>query len=301
MTAAPHRAGSPPPKQVTLVTPENASLSFNLAPLASRILALLLDLLIIYGSLLLMFLLMILIFPLAGSETSSLLYALLNLVAFLVRNFYFIFTELQWRGQTVGKRAMKLRIIASDGGPLTAGMIFARNLTREIEVFLPIQLMLMAQSFLGLDSTALGIVTVLWLLTVTLIPFFNKRHARLGDYVAGTLVVAAPEATLHGDLAAATVSSDAAEAPDYQFTTEQLDVYGIHELQVLEEVLRRPSRELDPKLLDVICEKVKSKIKWPKDEWKVNPETFLRAFYTAQRRRLEKEMLFGRRKERKSR
>ena len=88
---------------------------------------------------------------------------------------------------------------------------------------------------------------------------------------------------------------------EYTFTPEQLDVYGIRELQVLEDVLRRPPSDQRDELLRMICDKVKHKIDWDRDRWNVHPQRFLQAFYAAQRRRLEKGMLLGKRRERKVR
>ena len=45
-------------------------------------------------------------------------------ISFFLRNFYFVYTELHWGGQTLGKRWLKLRVISRDGGPLTAEAIF---------------------------------------------------------------------------------------------------------------------------------------------------------------------------------
>ena len=39
---------------------------------------------------------------------------------------------------TIGKRTAGIRVIARDGGPLGAGAVFARNLTRDLEFFLPL-------------------------------------------------------------------------------------------------------------------------------------------------------------------
>ena len=70
---------------------------------------------------------------------------------------------------------------------------------------------------------------------------------------------------------------------------------------MLEDVLRRGPDQYDADLLAAIAEKVKKKIAWPRAAWEQDPEPFLRAFYAAQRRHLEHEMLFGRRREKKVR
>ncbi len=84
-----------------------------------------------------------------------------------------------------------------------------------------------------------------------------------------------------------------------KITAEQLDLYGIYELQVLEDVLRRQPNPADEELLKVICSKIITKIGGHQDPSKVAAEPFLRAFYAAQRGRLEHKMLLGKRQERK--
>jgi hypothetical protein len=87
---------------------------------------------------------------------------------------------------------------------------------------------------------------------------------------------------------------------EFPFTRQQLDIYGIHELQVLEDLLRRDDQGvLDGRILEEVCDKIKTKLGWPRERWDVQPRRFLDAFYRAQRARLEQKMLFGQRQERK--
>lgn len=83
--------------------------------------------------------------------------AVLILVSFFVRNFYFTIPELSLGGATIGKRALGLRVISGDGGPVRADAIFARNLTRNMELFL--------------------------LLTALLLPLTNKDRLRCGEAI----------------------------------------------------------------------------------------------------------------------
>jgi hypothetical protein len=154
-----------------------------------------------------------------------------------------------------------------------------------------------------------------------LMPLFNQDRLRCGDLVAGTIVVKAPVAVLLGDLTERGVPPRPAERPgakwspppakpvfapepppveELPFTRQQLDIYGIHELQVLEDLLRRDDQGvLDGRILEEVCDKIKTKIAWPRERWEVPPRRFLDAFYRAQRARLEQKMLFGQRQERK--
>ena len=78
---------------------------------------------------------------------------------------YFALFEAYWHGQTPGKRVMKLRVIKDSGRQITFFEALARNLMRVVD-YLP-----------GLYLV--GVITMLC----------NKRNQRLGDLVAGTMVV----------------------------------------------------------------------------------------------------------------
>jgi hypothetical protein len=128
-------------------------------------------------------------------------------------------------------------------------------------------------------------------------PLFNQDRLRCGDMIAGTLVVRAPVPVLLPDLADARPR----QQQEIAFTREQLDIYGIHELQVLEDLLHRAAEgTLDSRILEDVGEKIKRKVDWPQERWNVPTRAFLEAFYAAQRGRLEQRLLFGERRERKS-
>lgn len=294
-------------RRLALQTPEEVPLVFELAPIGSRVLAFTLDLLFIFT----VVVVIALVFSWASggyytSDGDNLLEALLGLIIFFVWNFYFIFTELRWHGRTIGKRVAGIRVIARDGGPLTSDLVFARNLTRDIEWVFPL-IAILDSSVLGIDSPALLVVCWVWLGVMAFLPLLNRYHCRVGDLVAGTLVVAAPVERLLPDLIAeaAAAKEEAARRgkdDEYKFTQDQLDTYGIHELQILEDVLRRYPQQIDPELLQTIAHKIQMKIRWqPEPSQRVEAYPFLRAFYAAQRARLEHQMLFGQRREHKVR
>lgn len=280
--------------RLELVTPEHVPLRFELADLGQRLAAVGLDLAIQLAA---MFGLAVAI-ALVGLW-HELSFAVFLVLLFLLRNFYFILSEVRWQGRTPGKRVMRVRVVAVDGGPLTTDMILARNLTREIETFLPLVALLGGGNLLPGYPWWARIATLLWVILLTLLPWFNHRRARLGDLLAGTLVVAEPRAELADDL----LEEDRAAAAlgELRFTREQLSIYGIEELQVLERVLRRaPSEERDALLADIAA-RVQKKIGWGEAHPSPPPLVFLRAFYGAQRGHLEAGMLLGRRRERKVR
>lgn len=287
-----------PERTIEIQTPDQVSLPFRVASPAARLIALMLDLLVMGALLLAVGVMLLLVVALAGTDASDFITGFVLFLWFVVRNFYFALSELRMQGQTIGKRKMGLRVIARDGGPLTAPMVFARNLTRDLEHFLPL-IVLMFPAVLGFsDDGWARAVGAVWLVVLLLLPFFNAHRARAGDLVAGTVVVMAPKGVLYRDLVD-WVPRAADARPLFEFTQEQLEIYGIKELQVLEDVLRRD--DAAPELLWDIAERIKRKIAWNPQHWNVPPHPFLRAFYAAQRRRLEQKMLMGKRQEQKIR
>lgn len=308
--------------RLSLETPERVPLTFELAPLGSRLAAVTIDVVIVFIAVAIVgAIASALASPSSGElfgdievdDATLFVESIVQLAVFFLWNFYFIFTELRWQGRTIGKRVCGLRVIARDGGPLSSGLVFARNLTRDIEMLLPLMALVYPQ-LLGLESGWALLVCWIWLGILALMPLFNRHRARVGDLIAGTLVVSAPREALLADLVStgggAQGGPSRAGAPGddpWGFTTEQLDLYGIHELQILEDVLRRYPDEVDHDLLETIAAKIRAKLDWsPPPELAAtgrdrDTHAFLRAFYAAQRARLEHKMLFGKRQERKVR
>src|SRR5688572_5525214 len=84
---------------------------------------------------------------------------------FIVSIGYPIFAEWRWRGQTVGKRLLRLRVMDVQGLRLQFSQIMVRNLLRFVDAF-PVL------------YTVGGITS-----------FFSRKGQRLGDLAANTIVV----------------------------------------------------------------------------------------------------------------
>ena len=272
-----------------LITPEGLALPLTIASRGARAGALLLDLAVIFGAMILIG--FALIFMGLGAidlkaETASpaveAMLVLLILTVFLSRYGYFLWFELGPRGATPGKRALGIRVAARGGGRLTAEAVIARNLMRDVEVFVPIAFLMSG----GVDWSTTGTAALVWLAVFVLFPFFNRDHLRAGDLVAGTWVVEAERRSLMRAMSVAGESPAAA----YRFGEAELSVYGEHELQVLEGVLRQDNSEAQRQVMEAICRK----IGWQPGEG--DEQAFLEAFYAALRARLEQDMRFGKRK-----
>jgi uncharacterized RDD family membrane protein YckC len=279
-----------------LVTPEGLALPFTLGSRGARAAALILDLVLI-GILetvvtLVVFLIAI---GLLGIKSSQRLPPGLELIAviwiaamFLFRYGYFLYFELGPRGATLGKRAAGIRIAARDGGRLTAEAVIARNLLRDIEIFMPLVFLATAQSGGGLANIA----AFAWLLVFVLFIFFNKDRMRAGDVIAGTWVVEAPKPKLEQAMSVGEAARGRSQTTgaEYRFGDEELSVYGEYELQALEQVLRQNQETALVAVAETIC----AKIGWQPGSG--DERAFLEAFYAQLRAKLERDMRFGKRK-----
>lgn len=279
-----------------ITTPEGVAITVRLADRGERATALIIDLMVIAGLAIGLALLFVGAISAFGVDRGGWLAAIGLLIWFAIRTFYFIALELRWQGKTVGKRVLGLRVIDRAGGRLRADAVFARNLMREVEVFMPISLMF-AGSTSGIEAWV-RLCAMIWAAVFVLLPLFNRDRLRAGDIVAGTWVVAAPKTALLPDMAtpAAAPASDLGPPPRFDFTIDQLDAYGIYELQTLETVLRQDGPNVAA-TLDAVCERIRRKIAWPEAETPIDSRRFLEAFYAELRGRLESRMLLGVRRE----
>lgn len=145
-------------RRIALETPEHVRLEYQLADLGSRAAALAVDLAIIVAALLLV--------ALVFRYTAGFGQAVLYIVGFFAVWGYFLFFEAVWDGRTPGKRALGLRVLHDGGEPLSFQGSVLRNLIRIVDLQPGVTGMAGAASIL-----------------------FNRRAQRLGDLVAGTIVV----------------------------------------------------------------------------------------------------------------
>ena len=155
-------------------TPEQVELEYSVAGIGSRFVAALLDMLILLAFFALELIALVMVGAAAvaspasaklGGAAGSWLMALVIFLNFVIFWGYFALLEAYWKGQTPGKRVMKLRVIKDSGRQITFFEALARNLVRIVD-YLP-------------SLYLIGVITMLC----------NKRSQRLGDLVAGTLVV----------------------------------------------------------------------------------------------------------------
>lgn len=157
-------------RRIKVETPEHIVLELELAGLGSRVAAALFDQVMIIVFLLLTFWGgFLLLAPLISSEADAatgIMLALFILVWFGITWGYYALFEGLAGGRTPGKRRLGIRVVMESGHPITFTAAIARNLLRLVD-------------FQPGNSYAIGLLLI----------FFQKHHRRLGDLVAGTIVV----------------------------------------------------------------------------------------------------------------
>jgi uncharacterized RDD family membrane protein YckC len=155
-----------PDPELRFDTPERVALSLELAGLGARAFAHLVDVLLLF----LLWVVGLVVYSVAGDllrEVQGLSWAgqLIAVAAIVGSGWgWDVAWEVWGGGRTPGKRALAIRVVRTDGAPVGLGESLARNLLRAIEV--PF-------------GYAPGVLAVA----------LSPRRQRLGDLVAGTLVV----------------------------------------------------------------------------------------------------------------
>lgn len=153
-------------------TPENVVFNYEVAGIASRCIAAAIDTFILLVVQIIVYLTLFAVLGITlgdlwdqGGSAIGWIIAILGLIGFALFWGYYLFFELRWNGQSPGKRKMQLRVVRTDGMPITFTESLIRNLVRLVD-FLP--------AYYGL-----GLIVM----------FINSQARRLGDLAAGTLVV----------------------------------------------------------------------------------------------------------------
>ncbi|KKJ01115.1 RDD family protein [Prochlorothrix hollandica] len=205
--------------QITLQTPESVELEFTLAGIGNRVLAVVIDYLLLFTGLSLFLVLWsfmaeqtVDVIQQVSGDTDNLelwLAAIALLLFSIIYGGYFVAFECLWQGQTPGKRLTKIRVISNTGRPANLHQASLRTLLRPLDEF----------CFIGFFLVLL-----------------QRQEQRLGDLVAGTLVVQATASSASRSLH---LSPQAQMLADY--VLEQSDLSRLHpdDFGVVREYLRR--------------------------------------------------------------
>jgi uncharacterized RDD family membrane protein YckC len=203
-------------------TPENVQVSYAAAGLGTRFLAWFVDQLLVWiFTAVLIIALVVAGFSLQGlfsdldgdwdeNEQAALYFVGLIMLVWGFGSFvYFCGCELLLRGQTPGKRSLKIRVVKADGFQLDAASIVVRNAFRVLDQLPP-----------------------MWI-----IPFVSRKSQRAGDMVAGTLVVSDAPAELSSVRAA--LAQRSSSDVQFRFDSAMLKRITADEFAAIERVLDR--------------------------------------------------------------
>jgi uncharacterized RDD family membrane protein YckC len=154
----------PAPGAQPIITPEAVVLDFERAGAASRTLAFAIDALALTATLVALLLITLSVLGDDPEGTGAALFAVFSSLGMVI--VWFTAFETLWRGRTLGKAALGLRVISADGTTVRFQQAFLRAAVGLVDFFL----------------VPIGFIAVVTLL-------LSPRDQRLGDMAAGTLVV----------------------------------------------------------------------------------------------------------------
>lgn len=184
-------------EEFQIETAQNVGIQQNVANLGDRLLAYLLDTLII--GLYIFGMIMIMISIDLDMRDFWALWLLVSLPAFL----YYVLLETFWNGQTIGKYTMKTRVVKLDGSKPSFANYFVRWILRIVDV--------------SLTSGGLAVLTIL----------IRGNGQRVGDIAAGTTVISEKVKLTINDTLLKEIPSD------YVPTYSQVTVFKDDEMQLI--------------------------------------------------------------------
>ncbi|NCD72312.1 RDD family protein [Mucilaginibacter agri] len=173
---------------ITITTAQNIDIEYELAGIGDRFLARLIDYAIFLG-IYMAFIVTVLVTesqntkPLPPSELRTGYFLMLG-IWLLMCVAYDLVCEVFYNGQTVGKRALKIKVASIGGGRSTVGQYLLRWVFRVLDF--------------GVTGGSAAIVSVA----------LTENRQRIGDIVAGTVVVKVASSTKFDDLAFTPITSD---------------------------------------------------------------------------------------------
>jgi len=200
---------------VDIETPEQVVFSYTVAGVGSRAAAALVDHAILIGGLILLFLFFAFVVapavnvpvdtPALARRAGGWLIAALLILQFVAQWGYYVLFEALMDGQTPGKRWLGLRVVQDGGYSVSFAASAARNIARAIDM-------------------QPAIFYIVGLVAVAV----SKTGKRLGDHLAGTLVVrervASPESRSPLSTPASLAGPDDAASPQAVLTDDELDL-----------------------------------------------------------------------------
>lgn len=207
---------------IRVQTAQNVTLEYEVASVGERILAAIIDYLVLGA----WALLWVLLIAALGAKNNT-LYVLIAIVVGATYVFYDLLCELFFNGQSLGKKARDIKVMRLDGTKPTLGDYLLRWILRIVDI-----------------STMNGLVAVIVILV-------NGRGQRLGDLAAGTTVISTRQRQSGGPLAPTFTS------PDYMVVFPQAAQLQDHDVATIRQLLHKGLEHENYMLLNEVATKVK--------------------------------------------
>ncbi len=209
---------------ITITTPQNIELEYDLASLGERIAAYLID-----GLILGAYIVTVVTIFLTGNFSSRTEWvALLFLIPLF---FYDLVSEVYMNGQSVGKKAMHIRVVSLDGAQATLGQYLIRWLFRLVDFTL---------------SNALCAVICVAV---------SQRNQRLGDIVAGTTLI---KTHPRGELQHTMYAPPPGTGEEYLVTIPEVVNLSDRDMQLIREVINSVNRSGNYAIAQQAADKIKA-------------------------------------------
>jgi uncharacterized RDD family membrane protein YckC len=163
---------------IQIATPFNIDIEFEIAEFYKRMLAYLIDF-----TLLILYMFSILYLLYGGFKVGEGSRGLVLIVLVIPTLFYTTLSEILMNGQTVGKKLLKIKVVSLDGGEPTLGQYLLRWFMRFYEWGFIVFTLFWSNGSTGFVWLFIGGITSIIIMSI------SRKNQRLGDIVAGTVVV----------------------------------------------------------------------------------------------------------------
>ncbi len=234
---------------ISIATPFNIDIEFEVAEFHKRLLAYLIDfaIIVIY-----FFAIRQVVWNGVGISEGTLgLRILLILFPML---FYSVLTELLMSGQTLGKKILSIKVVSLDGGEPTLGQTLLRWFLRFYEWGFIVFSIFWSNPFIGVGFLFMGGITSIIIMVV------NAKSQRLGDIVAGTVVVNTRSSlTVHD-----TIFMQVNE-PDYKVSFPEVMKLSDRDINTIKNVIRQAQKTNNFEMCNRVAFKVQDVLKISSD------------------------------------
>ncbi|MGJ8732598.1 RDD family protein [Cellulophaga fucicola] len=207
--------------EIQIETAQNISIHQNAAHLGDRMLAYIIDSIVI--SIYTFLMIFLLVYMNIVFEDAWHLYLIVMLPAF----FYYLILETFMNGATIGKRIMSIRVVKIDGSTPNFSSYFIRWVMRIVDV--------------ALSTGGVAVLTIL----------LRGNGQRLGDIAAGTTVITEKKKVKLEDTMVANLPEN------YKPSYPQVTVFKDAEMQTIKELYSSARRNGDHNVIVSLAEKIK--------------------------------------------